>query len=107
MTQQDTVQKMPIAPSSKPTFEHMLSLFAYHVSVLMTEAPRKGTFAFGDLLVEWEIRDGGETSKVEGKVWDQVWMNGRWCGNRCGGYGEYTKLCAPVLARVAAGTFTW
>lgn len=32
-------------------------------------------------------------------VLDGSW---KWCGNRCGGREEYAKLCAPVIAWVAA-----
>lgn len=41
-----------------------------------------------------------DANKVD--VWDQVEIDGVWCGNRCGGRDELARRFAPVFAQIGA-----
>jgi hypothetical protein len=83
--------------------ENVLSTFAYHCGVIMTEMHLNG---FG-LNVP-----GGESVYVTMKIvtrdadgsgaWDQVEVNGVCVGNRHAARDEYARLCAPVIAAAFA-----
>lgn len=76
-----------------------LSVFAQHVAAIMLDpAPTKFSLhTFTALDVEVRIEPA---KNLEGHVWDNVYINGRWCGNRCGGVAEYVKMvnaAAPTV----------
>lgn len=83
-------------------YNQMITNFAYHVSEIMrAPAPSEFHLALGTKVVEVEIKParGGLASPV----WDQVFLNGRWTGNRCGGRDAYARLMAGVLQEAANG----
>ena len=94
-------------------FERMLSTFAHHCACIMTdEAPTKFRCGIGfsgpnnedrvemasveitPTTVEWDENAGNS-------VCDGVKVNGKPCGNRCGGRDELARLMAPILAEAA------
>lgn len=90
-------------------YELMLRNFAYHVGEIMTTCPpatfRLSLGGYADVqakTVEIKIK----ATTAEGReepidIWDQVFVDGRWEGNRCGGRDAYAKAMAPVLAEAA------
>jgi len=89
------------------TLTHVLQIFSYHIGLIMTDPAGSrfglGIFAGGldetHVHVQVEIRPASAGLEP---VWDQVWIDGKSCGNRCGGRDEYARLCGPVIAAVAA-----
>ncbi len=76
-----------------------LSVFAYHIGLIMLEdAPAKlrlhpceGVAA--EIVIE-------PAQFLKGRVWDQVSINGRWCGNRHGAIQEFTALVIDAKPEV-------
>lgn len=73
--------------------------FAYHIGLIMSEpAPAKFNLWYGgENRARIEIR-AGSLSGSEGSVWDQVFIDGVSCGNRCGGRQVYTALATPFIS---------
>jgi hypothetical protein len=90
-------------------YEQMLSNFAYHVGEIMNTCPPAtfrltlGGYAGVQVkTVSVEIKATQMEGRIEPvDVWDQVTVDGRWEGNRCGGRNAYTKAMAPVLLEAA------
>lgn len=113
-----TGARTPLAPV--PTLAHVLSTFAYHVAGIMTERPTRsdapyaqcarfglglGGYGPGCPTVHVQIEITPVYSEGDPDrwgVWAHVSIDGKACGNRCGGRDEYARLCAPVIAWVAA-----
>lgn len=68
-----------------------LSIFAYQVSLIATETGKFSLHPCEGVDVEIVI-EPSQMSHTDGKVWDQVTINGKWAGNRCGGRDAFTKL---------------
>lgn len=109
-------------PDRVPTLEEALDTFGYHVGCLMTDKPvrpdapycERAMFGLGMggwsegcpyVHVDVVIRPASQAGEKDGGPWGgwaQVSLDGRCFGNRHGGYKEYARLCAPVIAWVAA-----
>ena len=85
----------------KVTFEHALSIFAYHVACIAKEEQRFGLHFYGNISVGVTIVRADDSNRD----WDQFYFDGKLVGNRCAAREEYTRLCAPVLEQIAAGTY--
>jgi hypothetical protein len=70
-----------------------LRIFAHHVGTLaLAEVGDKGklyTVDGSDLYIDYEIKQGASR---HGHVFNEVWLNGRCCGNRWGGIQVLAKL---------------
>lgn len=88
----------------------LLETFAYHVSELMSAPPGKRTFglAYNGHAIHARVRIGSCShdarlkepmyrTGADADVWDQVWIDGEWYGNRCGGRNEYARRLAVLL----------
>lgn len=95
-------------------FDRMIRIFSHHCGCIMTdEAPTKFKCGVGFqtadgfdrvIVAEIEITRSLWANEPSPSVWDQVKVNGKHCGNRCGGREEYAKLMAPILAEAAVAT---
>ena len=93
-------------------YECMVTTFAHHCGCIMTDpAPTRFKCGIGyttadneERVLLAEIKIVRSTMSTEGTnpdVWDQVQVNGKHCGNRCGGREEFAKIMAPMLAEAA------
>jgi hypothetical protein len=71
-----------------------LSILAFHVSEIMTQpAGSKFTLSPCDgVIVDVEIKAGAMSARASETGWDQVYLNGRWMGNRAGGRDVFIQL---------------
>lgn len=86
------------AEASVALTAHELATFAYHVGCLYRDRGRFGLSARAGIHAEVEIVPS-TLSATDGDIWDSVTINGRHCGNRCGG--------AKAYARMVAGESEW
>jgi hypothetical protein len=87
-----------------PTFEHALSIFAYHIGAIMAPSPenRVRVHFYGGVSGDYTfIRDNGAVS-----AGDTCEVNGKRFGCRTAARNDYTERCAPILAKILAGTYT-
>lgn len=88
--------------SAETDMAHLLDTFGYHMRCLATNEPGKfglGLTAGGvsvNVSVEIHMRKNPDASGIN-MIWDQVYIDGKWCGNRAGGCREYAERCAPVF----------
>lgn len=85
-----------------PTLEHALEILAHHLQCLSVEKQMVGLHFYGGVSVKVEVTPAGPEDNDRG-LWDQVSFDGVRVGNRCAAVKEYTKRCAPVLAKIARG----
>lgn len=72
---------------------HELELFAYHVSCLFRDRGRFGLSCKAGIKADVEIVPS-TLSETDGTIWDSVTINGKSCGNRCGGAKAYARMVA-------------
>jgi len=65
-----------------------LRIFAYHVQLI---SRRLGRFTVYPMSSN-HAYDVNITASDNGREWDQVTINGKWCGNRSGGVTEFSRL---------------
>lgn len=93
--------------SAETDMAHLLDTFGYHIRCLATNEP--GKFGLGlsagavsvHVSVEIKMRANPDASGINDTIWDQVFIDGKWCGNRAGGCREYAERCAPVFLAAA------
>lgn len=69
-----------------------LELFAYHVGSIYRDTGKFGLSCRTGILAEVVIEP--RTDPKQDMIWDQVTINGHWCGNRAGGARAYAKMVA-------------
>lgn len=101
-----------------PTLAHVLQTFAGQIGVIRTEQPVRKARPYADrvlvscglggyrkdcpvVIVQVAITPASIADDPWG-VWAQVALDGKACGNRCGGADAYAQAMAPVIAWVAA-----
>jgi hypothetical protein len=92
---------------SAPSLTHVLSIFAYHISLFYRAqwGPDGKTSKFGlhfydDITVKVEIRKHECNNDLE---YDHVYINGISVGNRHAAINAYTRLCAPYIEKLVKG----
>lgn len=99
-------------PSAETDMAHLLDTFGYHIRCLTTNEP--GKFGLGlsagavsvNVSVEIKMRANPEASGINDTIWDQVFIDGKWCGNRAGGCREYAARCAAVFLAQAQASMS-
>jgi hypothetical protein len=90
--------------SPPPTFEHALSIFAYHIQEIAREPKRLRVHFYGGVTGDYTFVTVDEPPVP---LWDQAHVPGKGSiGNRCAARNDYTERCAPILAAIAAGTYS-
>lgn len=70
-----------------------LHTFAHHVrTIATTTAPTVFTLTPVPGVVARVVIEPSGTEDSGNSVWDQVWINGKHCGNRSGGIDHFTNL---------------
>ena len=82
------------APAAITTTGHDLETLAYHLSVIYRESGRVGFAAPDGRHCEITITAGTLSADTNDPIWDQVTIDGHWCGNRHGGAKAYVRFWA-------------
>lgn len=85
----------------KSNLERVLETFAYHCGVIMTSPDPVVSLGLShgnvQVMVTFEFRERSHGNSV----WDQVYVEGKWLGNRCAARDHYARMAAPVLMAAA------
>lgn len=92
--------------SAETDMAHLLDTFGYHIRCLATNEPGKFGLGLSAGAVSVHVSVEIERSMLSeaAPIWDQVYINGQWCGNRAGGCREYATRCAAVFLAQAQAT---
>lgn len=88
----------------QPTFEHALSIFAYHIGEIMLQRKHVRVHFYGGITGDYTFVAVDEPPVP---LWDQAHVPGKGrIGNRVAARNDYMERCAPILEQIANGTYT-